>query len=100
MSALLNARDSDAFFLPNVQEDFLEHRAALLARRHVKDVEDGKDTSYDVFQLTMAHADLTYWRGLQDQLKRASRQPYEPAIKALVNLVRDYPLRDNHSLTG
>lgn len=79
-------RDAETFLIPSVQEDLLEHRAALLAKRHISDTNAGRDTSYDVFELTMAHADLVYWRGLQNQAKDIPRD-HAPALKALINLV-------------
>ncbi|OAL26512.1 hypothetical protein AYO20_10081 [Fonsecaea nubica] len=72
MSQRLRVVGADGWFNRDVQEDFLEHRAAVLAQRHLADVAAGKDTSYDVFELTMAHADLTYWRGLQTQVKQTA----------------------------
>lgn len=86
MSQRLDSRASNSFLAPEIQEALLERRCALLAKRHIKDTEEGKDTSYDVFQLTMAHADLTYWRGLRSQIRHAPKQ-HEATIKALVNVV-------------
>ncbi|KIW96393.1 uncharacterized protein Z519_03462 [Cladophialophora bantiana CBS 173.52] len=85
MSQKLQVAGSDDWFSPPVQEDFLEHRAAVLARRHLGDVARGKDTSYDVFELTMAHADLTYWRGLQAQVKQSAQHDRE-TMEALANV--------------
>lgn len=78
--------DAEPFLSPEVQENILEHRAALLVRRHISDTNVGRDTSYDVFELTMAHADLVYWRGLQTQTGHIPKE-HEPAFRALVNLV-------------
>ncbi|OAP58010.1 hypothetical protein AYL99_07100 [Fonsecaea erecta] len=78
-------RGVDDWFSAQIQEDFLEHRAAVLARRHIGDVAGGKDTSYDVFELTMAHADLTYWRGLHTQVKQTGKDDRE-AMEALANV--------------
>ncbi|OCT53160.1 putative peroxisomal acyl-coenzyme A oxidase 1.2 [Cladophialophora carrionii] len=75
----------DAWSSPRVQEDFLELRAALLAKRHLDDVAGGRDTSYDVFELTMAHADLTYCRALQAQVKQSPNED-RPALEALANV--------------
>lgn len=86
MSSKLEAHGPEYFLSPRIQEDFLEHHAALLARRHISDTRSGRDTSFDVFQLTMAHADLVYWRGLQSQDKRAPKGN-ESTIKVLVDLV-------------
>lgn len=50
------------------QREVLEHRAAILAWRHLQDTRHGRDTGYDAFEPTMAHADLTFWKGLRAQL--------------------------------
>jgi len=86
MSSRIEARGSDCFLKPSIQGDFLEHRAALLARRHISDTHAGRDTSFDVFQLTMAHADLVYWRGLQTQSRHVPKG-HQSTIKAIVDLV-------------
>lgn len=77
----------DAWLGLGAQEDFLEHRASVLARRHLHDTTEGRDTSYDVLQLTMAHADLTYWRGLQSQIRHVPSQ-HKEIITGLANVVR------------
>ncbi|KAF9889040.1 hypothetical protein FE257_008017 [Aspergillus nanangensis] len=85
MSQKLASHSADSFLSPDVQEDLLERRAALMAKRHIRDTEEGKDTSYDVFQLAMAHADLTYWRGLQSKLRNVP-QEHQGTIRALMNV--------------
>lgn len=90
MSQKAQSRDASSWFDPRLQEDFLEHRAALLAKRHLDDVSRGKDTSYDVFDLTMAHADLTYWRGLRAQVDQGPRNDRE-TLEALANVVSTEP---------
>ncbi|GES66337.1 hypothetical protein ATEIFO6365_0013030500 [Aspergillus terreus] len=85
MSQRLGVGTADSFLAPETQEQILEYRAAILARRHILDTEQGKDTSYDVFQLAMSHADLTYWRSLQNKLCEAPRE-HETAIKTLVDV--------------
>ncbi|KIY00219.1 uncharacterized protein Z520_03904 [Fonsecaea multimorphosa CBS 102226] len=85
MSQTARINRADDWFSAEVQENFLEHRAAVLARRHIADVAGGKDTSYDVFELTMAHADLTYWRGLQAQVKQTGKDD-RAAMEALANV--------------
>lgn len=91
LAATTSGDDADSFLNPDIQEDILEHRAALLARRHISDTNAGRDTSYDVFELTMAHADLVYWRGLQGQTRHIPKE-HEPAVGALVNLVSPHYL--------
>lgn len=71
----------------NNQLDFLEQRAALLAKRHIEGTSRGDDTSYDVRELAMAHADLTFWRSLQSMVKKAPKQ-HQETIEALANAVR------------
>jgi hypothetical protein len=90
MTCKLEARSAEFFLNPRNQEDLLEHRTALLARRHISDTRTGTDTSYDVFQLTMAHADLVYWRGLQSKAKDTPKG-HESAVKAVVDLVSAMP---------
>ena len=67
------------------QQEVLEHRAAILAWRHLQDTHHGKDTSYDTFALTMAHADFTFWKGLQAQLPRVPRDGAS-ALQALAHV--------------
>ncbi len=69
-----------------IQEDVLELRAAILAERHLSDVAAGKDTSYDVFELTMAHADLTYCRALQAQVEHVAVE-HKETLKILTIVV-------------
>jgi hypothetical protein len=69
-----------------VQEGVLEHRAALLADRHIEDSAQKKDTSFDIFELAMAHSDLTIWRAFQSQLSQAPQWGIE-ALKALFDVV-------------
>jgi hypothetical protein len=90
MTRKLEARSAEFFLNPRNQEDFLEHRTALLARRHISDTRMGRDTSYDVFQLTMAHAHLVYWRGLQSKAKHTP-EGHESAVRAVVDLVSAKP---------
>ncbi|EXJ63786.1 hypothetical protein A1O7_00121 [Cladophialophora yegresii CBS 114405] len=85
MSQRLQVAGVDAWSSPQVQEGFLELRAALLAKRHLDDVAGGRDTSYDVFELTMAHADLTYCRALQAQVKQSPTED-RPTLEALANV--------------
>lgn len=96
MSQKLGEGTAGSLLVPETKEGILEYRAAILARRHILDTEQGKDTSYDVFQLAMAHADLTYWRSLQKKLCEAPRG-HKVAIKTLVDVVSPIPHRGNIS---
>jgi hypothetical protein len=87
-------RDHGEWSILSNQEDFLEQRASLLAKRHIDETSAGNDTSYDVYQLAMAHADLAFWRGVQNQVKLAPNQ-HEETIKALVNIVSITPSMEN-----
>ena len=90
MSRRLQTAGADAWLSNGVQEDVLEHRVALLARRHLDDVAHEKDTSYDVFVLTMAHADLIYWRALQAQIGQSPDKDRHP-LQTLANVVSARP---------
>jgi hypothetical protein len=71
---------------PATQEGVLEQRAALLAHRHIEDSAQQKDTSFDVFELAMAHSDLAIWRAFQSQMSQAPERGME-ALQALFNVV-------------
>lgn len=58
----------DSWLNQDIQLEMLERRAAILAARHLADTKLGRDTSFSVFELTMAHGELVYWRNLQAQL--------------------------------
>ncbi|KAJ9608524.1 hypothetical protein H2200_007512 [Cladophialophora chaetospira] len=86
MQQRLKITSAGAWSSPETQEDVLELRAALIAQRHLSDVAEGKDTSYDVVELNLAHADLTYCRALQAQLEHAA-DGFKRTLKTLANLV-------------
>lgn len=83
------ADHADWFILSN-QEDFLERSAARLAKRHIDETNRGEDTSYNVRELTMAHADLTFWRALQNQVKQTPEE-HKEKVEALANVVSTTP---------
>jgi hypothetical protein len=83
----LDTTSSRAWYDPELQEAVLECRAAILASRHLEDHSQQKDTSYETFELTMAHADLTFWRGLREQLSQGPAESKE-ALEAIFQLVR------------
>lgn len=89
MSGAVRAPNPDAWLSLDTQEDILEHRACLLAKRHIDDTSAGHDTSYDVFQLAMAHADLAFWRGLQNRIQNSTCRDVL-ALKALSHVVSSY----------
>lgn len=82
----LNITGPEAWVDPKLQYETLEHRVAILAWRHLEDTKRGRDTSYDVLELTMAHSDLNYWRGLQAQLEKVPQSAIE-AMRALAQVV-------------
>lgn len=86
MAQSLNIQTPESILDPVLQQNLLEHRAALLARRHIEDTEQGIDTSHSVYQMAMAHADLTYWREMQNQKQDAPKE-HEGTIASLRNLV-------------
>ncbi|KAH0827732.1 Peroxisomal acyl-coenzyme A oxidase 1 [Fonsecaea pedrosoi] len=75
---------TDWFILSN-QEDFLERRSARLAQTHINETYREEDTSYDVRELAMAHADLTFWRALQSQVKQCPEE-HAAKMEALANV--------------
>lgn len=69
------------------QLDVLEERASMLARDFMEAEKQGKDTSFQVLELTMGHTDLHYVKGLCASIENAPDQS-KSALQALANLVR------------
>jgi acyl-CoA oxidase len=74
------------WFLPENQRWVLERRMAYLVRQHMRATEAGKDTSYSVHALTMAHSDYTYWKGFWDVVKGANTS-FAKSLKPMAQVV-------------
>lgn len=48
----------------------------------------GKDTSFTVHELTMAHCDFVYWRGFWEVIRRSSGSDFYKQLEALAQVVR------------
>lgn len=70
-----------------VCEYFLEQRCALLASDYLRAATEGSDASHLTMDLTMAHAELIYWRGFETVQAEA-----EPHLKAMLSPI--------HTLVG
>ncbi|PGH20094.1 hypothetical protein AJ80_03662 [Polytolypa hystricis UAMH7299] len=81
----LRQDESQAWHDRAVQDDVLEQRVSILAGQFLEDTRKGKDTSFQVLELTMAHTDLHYVRGLYSALE-SSPEEGKMALKALANL--------------
>ena len=64
---------------------------SMLAAQYLNDEEKGKDTSFQVLELTLAHTDLHYVRGLYSALESAPTESMA-SLKALANVVRLFPV--------
>ena len=61
----------------------LERRLANLVRQHLEDTQCGKDTSYSLHALTMAHSDFVYLKGFRELLNGLEKS--KPAFLEAVN---------------
>jgi acyl-CoA oxidase len=59
----LAVRRKSDWLLPQNQRWVLERRLSHLVGEHMKDTTAGRDTSFTVHNLTMAHCDFVYWQG-------------------------------------
>lgn len=85
------ASESD-WFKPENQQWVLERRLATLVKAHMEASDAGKDTSFTVHELTMAHCDFVYWRGFWDVIKKAVDAEFVRQLEALAQVVRfSYP---------
>ena len=78
--------ESDWFKLDN-QRWVLEGRLATLVKAHMEATNAGKDTSFTVHELTMAHCDFVYWRGFWNVIERTSNTGFVEQLKALAQVV-------------
>lgn len=78
--------ESNWFELDN-QRWVLEGRLATLVKAHMEATNAGKDTSFTVHKLTMAHCDFVYWRGFWDVVDRAGNAEFVEELKALAQVV-------------
>lgn len=76
------------WFNPKNQQWVLERRLATLVKAHLEATSMGKDTSFTVHELTMAHCDFTYWRGFWNAINKAARTEFYPQLEALVQVVK------------
>ncbi|KAI1996765.1 hypothetical protein LOZ51_002927 [Ophidiomyces ophidiicola] len=68
------------------QQWVLEHRLASLVKAHFKATKNGKDTSFTVHELTMAHCDFVYWRGFWSIVDKVSGSEFHPQLEALAQV--------------
>ena len=73
------------WYRSDVQRWALEERLVNLVQQHIEETEAGRDTSYSVHALTMAHGDFVYWKGLSELLSdlEQSQPPFLEPVKAL-----------------
>ncbi|KMP01882.1 acyl-coenzyme A oxidase 1 [Coccidioides immitis RMSCC 2394] len=82
---LTAASESDWFKLEN-QQWVLERRLATLVRAHLDATVCGKDTSFTVHELTMAHCDFVYWRGFWDVVRKTVGSEFYGPLEALAHV--------------
>ncbi|KAF2095533.1 acyl-CoA oxidase [Rhizodiscina lignyota] len=85
---------SDWFALEN-QQWVMERRLAHLVEQHIRATKAGKDTSFSVHELTMAHSDYTYWRGLWEVIPSVDSSIAEP-LKAIGQVFSLHILQHAH----
>jgi acyl-CoA oxidase len=78
--------EADWFKLDN-QRWVLERRLATLVKNHIDASNAGKDTSFTVQELTMAHCDFVYWQAFWDVINRAAGAEFVPQLEALAQVV-------------
>lgn len=83
----LNVKFESDWFEPLNQRWVLERRLAALVKDHLEATSSGKDTSFTVFELTMAHCDYVYWRGFWDVISKATSADYYPQLESLFRVV-------------
>ena len=82
----------------DVQRWALEERLVNLVQQHIEDTEAGRDTSYSVHALTMAHGDFVYWKGFSEVVSELekTRPAYLEAVKALFQVFALSVLQNPH----
>lgn len=83
----LSVKTEEDWFKPENQQWVLEHRLASLVRDHIEATDGGKDTSFTVHELTMAHCDFVYWKGLWEVIKNAGSAPFVGQLEAIAQVV-------------
>jgi acyl-CoA oxidase len=83
----LSAATEADWFKPDKQRWVLERRLATLVKNHIDASNAGKDTSFTVHELTMAHCDFVYWQGFWDVVNRAAGAEFVPQLEALAQVV-------------
>lgn len=88
----LSATSEAGWFKLDVQRWVLERRLAALVKDHIDATNAGKDTSFTVHELTMAHCDFVYWQGFWDVINRAEGAEFREQLVTLAQVVRHLPL--------
>ncbi|KAI1940088.1 hypothetical protein LOZ66_002523 [Ophidiomyces ophidiicola] len=78
------------------QQWVMEHRLASLVKAHFEATKNGKDTSFTVHELTMAHCDFVYWRGLWSIVDKVSSSEFHPQLEALAQVFSLFILQAAH----
>ena len=86
------------WFRPDIQRWALEERLVNLVQQHIEDTEAGRDTSYSVHALTMAHGDFVYWNGFFELLSdlEKSQPPFLEQVKSLFQVFGLSVLQNPH----
>ncbi|ODH48454.1 hypothetical protein GX48_05431 [Paracoccidioides brasiliensis] len=82
----LSVSSESDWFKTEAQQWVLERRLATLVKTHMEASEAGKDTSFAVHELTMAHCDFVYWRGFWEVIKEASGTEFIQQLEALAQV--------------
>ncbi|PGH18677.1 hypothetical protein AJ80_04425 [Polytolypa hystricis UAMH7299] len=84
------------WFRPENQGWILEQRLATLVKSHMEASEAGKDTSFTVHELTMAHCDLVYWAEFWEVIRAAAGCEFIEQLTALVQVFSLFILQSAH----
>ncbi|KAI2081686.1 hypothetical protein LOZ36_006150 [Ophidiomyces ophidiicola] len=87
------------WFKHGSQQWVLERRLASLVKAHFKATKNGKDTSFTVHELTMAHCDFVYWRGFWSIVDKVSGSEFHPQLEALAQVAAHKDIFAPHSLS-
>ncbi|KAK2779476.1 hypothetical protein FQN53_001372 [Emmonsiellopsis sp. PD_33] len=85
-SSKLSVSSESDWFKPENQQWVLEQRLATLVSLHMEATKKGKDTSFTVHELTMAHCDFVYWRGFWDVIGRAAGSSFATELEGLAQV--------------
>lgn len=91
----LAVSSKEDWFRPKNQRWVIERRLSHLVDQHKKDTEAGRDTSFSVFALTLAHCDFVYWQGFWEVFASCPSEIIAP-VQALGQVFSLHVLTEAH----